>query len=257
MQRHGGTLVHSVRDEYGLIEVVDRGECRSLYFETPIQQSSINLRQPEQLVFEYYRALCIALLFQTAPSKVLILGLGGGALARFLHDALPDAGITSVEFREAVVDVAYEHFQVPVSQRLETWVADAHSFVAQTDQMFSVVFVDLYDALGMSEALSSMAFFDSCRAVMPREGVMAINLWRTDKEGLERVQEVLHQVFGEGVVYLDVDDANTVALVFISEQSQVSAKLLRQRARELESNSMLDLAKYLRRLRRLNGTGYC
>lgn len=257
MQKYGGTLVQSVRDEYGLIEVVDHSEFRSLYFETPIQQSSINLRQPESLVFEYYRVMCLGLLFRQHSESALILGLGGGALASYLLTALPESKITAVEFREAVVDMAYEHFQLPVTPQLETWVADARAFVVQSEQEYPLILVDLYDALGMSEALSTLRFFDDCRSRLTGEGVLVLNLWRTNEAELSRVQQILANVFGDEVAYVNVDDANTVALAFVSDKNRCSARTLKERARALESKTYLDLTKYVRQLRRLNGTGFC
>lgn len=257
MQRHGGSLVHSVRDDYGLLEVVDQAEFRSLYFETPIQQSSINLRQPETLVFEYYRVMCLLLLFRQKPESLLILGLGGGALARFLLSALSETKLTTVEFRESVVDLAYDYFQLPVTPQLETWVADAHAYLVQAEQAFPLMFIDLYDAMGMSESLSSIQFFDDCKRRLDDQGVVAINLWRTKADELHGVQQILADVFGDEVLYLDVDDANTVALAFNDPESKSPAKALRERARALELQTSLDLGKYVRRLRCLDGTGYC
>lgn len=255
MQKYGGEQVYSLRDEYGLIEVIDNAGIRSLHFETPIQQSSIDLRQPERLVFEYYRVMCTALLFPHTLDKLLVLGLGGGALTRYLLDAKPDASITAVEFREGVVDVAFDWFQLPISPRLETWVTDAHAYVVQTKQRYDVIFVDLYDALGMSESLSELRFLDNCLATLTPGGALAINLWRSQKEAFHRSQEILADLVGTNVLYLDVDDANTVALAMDTHGAAKSNKALKQAARDLETKTGLNLIAYLKRLKRRDGSG--
>lgn len=255
MQKYGGTLVHSQRDEYGLIEVVENSGIRSLHFETPIQQSSIDLRQPEALVFEYYRVLCLSLLMQKKFGHLLVLGLGGGALTKFLLDACPDSEITAVEFREAVVDVAFDWFQLPVDPRLETWVADAHAFLAQTEQDYEVIFIDLYDALGISESLSEWSFLDACVQKLKPGGVLAINLWHNPKDSFSRTQSLLEDLFGEHVFYISVDDANTVALAVHADSAPLSGKKMKQAARHLENRTGLDLIANIKRLRRRDHSG--
>lgn len=247
MQKYGGQLVYSLRDEYGLIEVVDSAGIRSLHFETAIQQSSIDLKQPERLVFEYYRAMCLALLFHPTPSSLLILGLGGGALCRFLLEARPDSDMVTVEFREGVVDVAYEWFGLPDLPRLETWIADAHTYLHNTDRQFPVIFVDLYDALGMSDSLTERRFFNDCMDCLTDSGILSINLWHSDKKGFQRSCQILEELSAGRVSYISVDDANTVALVF-KEQQTVRLRDLKLASQRLEASTGLNLAPYLKKV---------
>ena len=99
MEKYGGTLVHCQRDEQGLLEVVEAYGVRSLHFGSAARQSTMSLAEPERLEMPYLRAMLIGLAFVPAPCRCLILGLGGGSLARFLAHHLPSARIEVVELR--------------------------------------------------------------------------------------------------------------------------------------------------------------
>ncbi|HEY0720688.1 MAG TPA: spermidine synthase, partial [Gammaproteobacteria bacterium] len=86
MQKYDGLLVHRTQDEWGPIEVVDDMLHRSLHFGTEPKQSSMLLSDPLALVLSYTRAMTTALLFVPQVRRVLLIGLGGGSLAKFfLH----------------------------------------------------------------------------------------------------------------------------------------------------------------------------
>ncbi|MDQ2695423.1 MAG: hypothetical protein M3Z21_08605, partial [Pseudomonadota bacterium] len=105
MQRYGGTLVHCSRDAEGFIEVVDQFGLRSLHFGNPTLQSRMRLADPAALMVDYTRAMLAPLLFIDPPATVLILGLGGGSLARFMLYHFPRCRVQVVERRAAVVEV--------------------------------------------------------------------------------------------------------------------------------------------------------
>jgi spermidine synthase len=57
--------------------------------------------------------------------RFLILGLGGGLLATFLHKKLPGCHIVGVEYDKSIVKVARGHFGLPTDDRIEIIVDDA------------------------------------------------------------------------------------------------------------------------------------
>ncbi len=254
--KYGGTLVHCQRDEYGLVEVVDHGEQRSLYFETPVQQSCVVLHEPTRLLFDYYRAMCLPLLFRPDPKKILLLGLGGGGIARFLLETLPQTEVVAVEFRESVVDVAYSHFGLPVSDRLSVWVSEASWFLSQTEEHFDIVMVDIYDAVGLSDYATQLDFFDRAIACLVEGGIFVMNLWTSDKDEFARMSEMLQRVFEDRVLYIEVDDANSVALAFPHGWPGVSMKALKREGASWQDRTQVNFLADLKRLKQWNGAGY-
>ena len=61
------------------------------------QQSAMSLSRPEKLVFDYEKVMALAIAAVPRPRTVLLLGLGGGAMARFLARYMPGCTLTLVE----------------------------------------------------------------------------------------------------------------------------------------------------------------
>jgi SAM-dependent methyltransferase len=76
------------------------------------------------------------------PSSVLILGLGGGTVARQLRTFHPQMRIVGIEIDPGVVDLARRYLHLP--DDLEIHIADAYDWLARGDTRFDVVIDDLF-----------------------------------------------------------------------------------------------------------------
>ncbi|MBE9533146.1 MAG: spermidine synthase, partial [Proteobacteria bacterium] len=104
---YDGLVVHQSQSDDGMIEVVDLGDTRSMHFGTFPRQSSMSLRTPYTLELTYTEAMMACLLLNPNPRKILVVGLGGGSLVKFLLHHFPDCEIDVIEYRQDVVDVAH------------------------------------------------------------------------------------------------------------------------------------------------------
>ena len=70
-------------------------------------QSEMKLSAPTELTLSYSRHMITALplLPNTKSPHVLVVGLGGACIQRYLHKLLPDAVIESAELDPAIADV--------------------------------------------------------------------------------------------------------------------------------------------------------
>src|SRR5258708_38074937 len=75
--------------------IVDSGVRRYLHFDLDTVQSAMRLDDPEKLSLRYTRKMMAFLLFNRAPARILLLGLGGGSLAKFCYRRLPRAALTA------------------------------------------------------------------------------------------------------------------------------------------------------------------
>src|ERR1035437_847668 len=93
------TVIHSERSLYRDIIVFDSfGErCMRFTRRNIARQSCMNLNEPNAFVFECSKMLMGALYLKPAPSKVLVVGLGGGSLPSAILRILPGADLTIVE----------------------------------------------------------------------------------------------------------------------------------------------------------------
>jgi len=135
----------------------------------------MSLVRPERLVFHYERLMSLALGLAAKAESALLLGLGGGAMLRFLAAHLPGCAATAVEHDPAMIEIARRHFHVrgPVVE------ADALAFLAGTEERFDAILVDLYDGAGAVHARGE--FWERCAAALAPAGCIAAN-W-ADFEG--------------------------------------------------------------------------
>jgi len=108
--------------------VVDNGPRRFLHFDLGAIQSAMELSNPVRLALAYTRKMMAFLLFNHAPKRILLLGLGGGSLAKFCYANLPAASLTAIELNRDVITVLDE-FAVPADDhRFRVINADDVSF---------------------------------------------------------------------------------------------------------------------------------
>lgn len=133
------------------------------------QQSSMSLKRPDKLVYFYEHLMSFALALAAEPRSVLLLGLGGGAMARFLSTHYPQCRLTIVEKDPAIIEIAHDHFRVdaPVA------AADARDFVAEAEAEYDVILVDLYDGGGF--VTGGGEFWRNCFRLLAPWGCLAIN----------------------------------------------------------------------------------
>ncbi|MEA3405244.1 MAG: fused MFS/spermidine synthase [Pseudomonadota bacterium] len=180
---YDGTIIHSARDEFGLVEVVDNKVTRKLYFDSPIEQSCIFLNAPMSLNFEYQEKITEQVLNAAQKRKpnqdlrVLMLGMGGGSMAHQLFHALPNLQMTVVELRQIVIDCAYQFFQLPNEPEVDVIQEDAIQFVAENHHQYDVVIVDIFDAHGLPSQLSDVDFQQNLFQNLNSTGLLIFNLW--------------------------------------------------------------------------------
>src|SRR5688572_27113654 len=109
----------------GAVYVTEKSGVRSLHIGSDTVQSSMRLARPNDLELSYTRSMMAFLLFAREPRNVLMIGLGGGSLAKFIYHRMPDARIQAVEINPQVIAIARQYFHVPQDdERFEIVTAD-------------------------------------------------------------------------------------------------------------------------------------
>ena len=103
-------LVYSAHTGSHPVLVTDEGDLRCLRFGTGERQSCIDRRTPWVLQLAYTRWMMTALLLPQNPQRLLLFGLGGGAMVHFLLHHLPEARLDVVEREGLVIDLARRFF---------------------------------------------------------------------------------------------------------------------------------------------------
>ena len=259
MRRYHGTLVHRSKDSRGTIEIVDDGLTRSLHFGNAVRQSATDLSRPEYLVLTYTRAMMSGLLFQPAPCHALLIGLGGGSLAKFILHHFPRCTIDAIEHRGLVVSLAHGYFQLPEDRRLRVHVMDGVEFVQHivsvTPAHYDLILIDAYHDAGMDDNMAEQRFLHTCRELLTHDGLLAINLWGRDRPRYHRSRQALHQCFGARPLLLPAEGTtNIIAMALNRAAPKSRLKAAETHAKALEDLTGLELRRFSRMLRKHNGT---
>jgi spermidine synthase len=161
-------------------------------------QSQMDLADPDRLVLAYARAMMCFTLFKPNPAHIVMVGLGGGSLAKFCHRYLPHARITVLELSADVIALR-EHFAVPPdSERFRVIHADAARHMPQLAGSADVLLVDGFDSSGLPPALGSARFYGDCRRALKADGLLVANIFSYDPNYRAMVRR-LRQTFGDNV----------------------------------------------------------
>ena len=109
------------------------------------------------------------LLFQPLPRDVLMIGLGGGSMARYIHQRMPGTRTTVVEINAKVLAAARSMFHFPADDaRLKVEIADGADYVLDNAESADVLLVDGFDDGKQPTVLCAQAFYDAACAALPR-----------------------------------------------------------------------------------------
>lgn len=194
-----------------------RGDRRSLEFRPGMIQSEMRLSRPDQLVLRYARAMMCFTLFQPRPRDILMVGLGGGSLAKFCYRHLPEARITVLELRADVIALRDQFLIPPDDARFRIIHTDAAAYLAHcpANARVDVLLVDGFDEDGLPPALRSAHFYANCRRALRPGGVLVANIFSYDRHYASMLRR-LHQTFERRVCWFDAIAGNNRILFAVN-----------------------------------------
>jgi spermidine synthase len=251
--KYGGRMIHRVVDDHGPIEVIEAHGVRSLHFGSPARQSAMDLAAPDRIELTYLRSLLTPLLFAPEPRRILLLGLGGGTLARFLLHHFPGVEIEAVELRAQVVEIAKTYFKLEAPSSLCIHVMDAHHYLERpvigAHSVFDLILVDVFDAEGPSVILDEPEFFSRLSGMLAPRGGMAVNLWSGEGTAWREVQAEIRHHFKGPLAGLSVPGrGNRICLALGEAFGKLNFKTLEETARTLEQRLGVEFVRLLERL---------
>ncbi len=219
------------------ITLSESGGVRFLHFGSEWIQGAMLMSHPNVLVLDYVQRMMAWLMFLSPPTRVLQLGLGAGALTRFIHARLPATQLSVVECSGDVIDVARACFAVPPNDdRLRVCCDDAGAFVARPRQAgrYGVVQVDLYDEHARGPVIDTEEFYRDCRRVIAEPGMCVVNLFGSHRSFAPNIAR-LRRAFGGRILVIPATPAgNRIVLAFAGPPLRVEWTTLERRAQWLE-----------------------
>lgn len=185
-----GQVEYHVISKYSRIGVRRNGTVRTLVFVRDsgeeAYESQIDLAAPHELRFEYLKSLYLSYSVVPRPKRVLIVGLGGGAMVHFFQKYDPEVHVDVVEIDPAVVEIAQKYFAIKPGEDGQSpgiFVDDGVAFIAQTKQKYDVIYLDAFlkpsestDSTGVPVAQRTQKFYAQIQQALAPGGVAAFNI---------------------------------------------------------------------------------
>lgn len=249
-----GRLLAGTYDKPILVE--DEGRRALVFSIDGSVQSEMRLEDPCALVNEYTRKMMAFLLFNPAPRDVVMIGLGGGSLVKFVRRHVPGARMTVVEIDANVIALREQFLIPPDDDGLRVVHADGADYVgrlARAGEVTDVLLVDAYDRTGIARSIANREFLQDARSVVGRDGVCVINLAEYESN-VERMLEMVREVFGGPVFSVRVGwGGNTVLFAGGALGDVRRLELVASRARDLQARLGLRYSRIPRLVDELLG----
>ncbi|HKW36724.1 MAG TPA: fused MFS/spermidine synthase, partial [Burkholderiales bacterium] len=234
-------------------EIVEEDGVRVLQIGGDAIQSAMRLSAPDAIELDYVRAMMAFLLFRPAPRDVLMVGLGGGSMARFIHARMPETRVVVAEINPGVVTVARKYFRLPgEDERLEIVIGDGAEEVARRPSACDVLVVDGFVNGRVAGSLCTRSFYACALSALRPQGVLVANFMADDAK-LERHCARIEKAFGRPPVLLLAEEQdNLIAFAVRDGPSRIAWARLRERARDARARLGLRLEECLAPLKERN-----
>jgi spermidine synthase len=233
------------------IAVSNARGVRTLHVGGEAIQSAMRLDDPYALALDYTRCMMAFLLFHPEPQQALMIGLGGGSLAKFFHRNLRRTSVRVVEVDPHVVAAARRHFSLPADDgRLSVEIGDGAEALAP--ECCDLLVVDAFEDELHVPRLASAEFYDGAFLALAEQGALVVNFMDDDPKFDLNLQR-LERAFGGAVLAMPaLYDPNILAFALKGAPPRLEWGALRRRAESLETRFGLPFTRYVNRLRAMN-----
>ena len=222
------TIVHRERSLYQTILITREAGRLCLKFsvrENQRNQSCMDPRRPKRMVFSYTRMMMGALLVMPNPTRILVVGLGGGTLPTALAELLPGVAIDVVEIDSAVTAVAERFFGFEPGPTMRVVVQDARVFTrraARASERYDLIMLDAFHGDYIPEHLMTLEYLRETRALLTPRGVVAANTFRGTRLA-DHESETYFQAFGPFINFTTGLSQNRVILASVAALPDAAA----------------------------------
>ena len=234
-----------IQSKYSKIKVIDEGPLRQLYFRwednTDHHQTTLVRSTPWRQDQSYARNVLTAFLFMPRPKKVMLAGLGGGALVHFIYHYKLTPQLDVAEIDPEVINVAQKHFNLPQDPAIRLIPGDVAETLSKPEYgPYDLIIIDVLlndlapdtDSTGMPLKTRARPTLLNMFTRLSPWGTVLFNLHINDKsmEDIEAIQSVFPQVY-----YWIAPGTGNLIVAALKQKNRIPNDELAQRARNLDS----------------------
>ncbi len=210
----------------------------------------MRLDAPDELALAYTRAMMAGLLFHPVPRDVVMIGLGGGSIAKWIYRRLPRTRTVAIEVDLRVIEAAHRLFHLPVGRkRLRVILGDGADYIERHPGSTDMIFLDAFVNHRQAPTIRSFDFYRSARRALRRDGVLVIN-FMSDDPGLRAYLARLAAAFDGRIACLRaVVEDNIIVFAFADDPGVITPSSLAGRAIALQREHGLEFRTFAERLR--------
>ncbi len=254
-----GAVEFDQESKYSHIRVRKQGSVQTLLFVRDhgeeVVQSMVNLKKPYDLLCAYSRSLFASYLFQPRPQRVLIVGLGGGAMVHFLKHYDGEVKVDALEIDPVVVQVADRFFEVRSEGNVNVITADGVEYLEHTKQHYDVIYMDAFlkpspatDSTGKPLAMKTKEFYKEVQKRLNPRGLVVFNV--NPHQAVDADLRAIRGAFGQSYVFHTADTNLIVAATMDQTRDEVPALRLRAKALDQRFRATFSFQDVLKGLAR-------
>jgi len=231
---------------YHRIRVEEDDEARYMYFDQTLQ-SAMNLKDPTALRLIYSRYTSLGFAFQPDAKKMLIIGLGGGSIAKKIQKEFPSLEIDAVEIDPEVIQIAKSHFNVRENKNLRLHAQDGRQFLTRTQNRYDIILLDAYYKDTMPFHLATKEFFELAHRKLTPNGILVANLISAITGPSGKIARAFvktqRQVFAQTYIFaarrpdnVSIETVQNVIIIANKNQTRIDIKDIVKRASTFDNS---------------------
>lgn len=228
--------------------ILETDSERRLHFSQESVQSVMRLDQPDALISAYTRKMMAFLLFKPHPKNIVMVGLGGGSLAKFCYRNLPKAQISVVEIDPRVIALREEFCVPPDDERFRIVCDDGARYLSNFEERIDVIMVDAFDAIGLASTLAATDFYVRAARQLSPNGLLVMNFSGDARRYALHIQRIRAAFGGSTLLVRVATNDNLVLFALKKRIPPPTTAQYESRAQRLQARHALEFPRYLRRI---------
>ncbi len=210
-------MIYETDSSYNYIQVIRNGDEITLKLNEGegIQSAYRSQQVLSGYVYDYFLLVPFFRSRQFSPpvGSLCLIGLAGGTTARQYSAVFGALPIDGIEIDPAIVDVGRRFFGLNMPN-LRIVVEDGRYYLAHSTQLYDVIIIDAYRPPYIPFQLTTVEFFRQVHDHLTPDGVVAINVARTETDYtlVDAIASTLKAVYPRVYVMDTLSDLNSIVI---------------------------------------------
>ena len=198
-------------------------------------QTRLDLKRPDTIPMVYPQLMLAALLIKPHPRRVLMIGLGGGHLARQMLRLFPETHLDIIEIDPEVVNFAKRYFLFKESCNCKCFIMDGRVFIKKQQKRaaYDIVWLDAFKSGSVPYHLKTQQFYEEIQCILTPGGVVGSNLYGKSNDLMPHDLKTFKQVFKYIYSFQDLEHIAT-SLLSTDLEPRISAEEFIASAKKLD-----------------------